>query len=210
MMKGGWVTAHQKQIEAAKGRKVRVAIIGDSLVAGWSKDSWTKVWAPRDACNFGIPADRTEHVQWRLSHGILDTINPDVVLLQIGTNDLKSGEIRRSPEDTVKAIKTIVQTIRDAKPKARIIVMGIFPRQPKYEWIDAVIQETNVRLAQLQREMTDVLVVDIGIQFRGPNLLPNKVHLVDDMLHLKASGYEMWTQCVVDMVDAALARSSAK
>jgi N-acetylglucosamine-6-sulfatase len=208
-MGNNWVKTHEKHLEFAKSNKVRVAIIGDSLVAGWSgAPSWKATWEPRGAGNFGIPADRTEHVMWRLTHGLLDAIDPEVFVLQVGTNDLKSGEIRRSAEETMKAIKAIVETIRAAKPKARIIVMAIFPRQPKYDWIDAVILELNARLSQLQRDMKEVLVVDIGIQFRCQNGQPCKVNLVDDMLHIKPSGYDIWTQSIVDMVDAGLNRKA--
>lgn len=58
--------------------------------------------------------------------------------------------------------------------------------------------------------MKDVLVVDLGAHFRGQNLQPSRVHLNDDMLHLKASGYVVWTQSILDLVDAALARKPTK
>jgi hypothetical protein len=99
-----------------------------------------------------------------------------------------------------------VEKIRQAEPHARIIVMAILPRQPKYEWIDKVIRETNARLCALQRDMEGVLVVDIGAHFRGQNLQPCRVHMRDDFLHLKASGYQVWTECIIDMIDAALNR----
>lgn len=203
-MGANWANTHQKHLDFAKSHNVRVAFIGDSLIADWDSGSWTKTWAPRDAGNFGIPADRTEHVLWRLKNGLLDAIDPQVVVLQVGTNDLKSGTIIRSAEETVANIVAIVRLIRDSEPKARIIVMATFPRQPKYDWIDAVVREQNARITQLQRDIPGVLVVDIGNQFRGPDGQPAKIHLKDDMLHLKPSGYEMWTKCIVDMVDAAL------
>jgi hypothetical protein len=31
-----------------------------------------------------------------------------------------------------------------------------------------------------------------------------RIHLQQDMLHLKKTGYDVWTQCVIDMVDAGL------
>lgn len=72
---------------------------------------------------------------WWLKDGLLDSIDPEVVLLQVGTNDIKSGDIGRSPEETVAGIRTVVETIRAAKPDAR--------------------------LAQLQHDWQDVLVVDM-------------------------------------------------
>jgi lysophospholipase L1-like esterase len=180
-------------------------MLGDSITAGWSQESWTNFWAPRGAFNFGIPADRTEHVLWRIKQGLFDKIDPEVVMLEVGTNDIKSGDIRRSPKEVFDAIRMIVEEIRAAEPKARIIVMAILPRQPeKYEWIDAVILETNARLSQLQRDIPNVLVVDTGIQYRGPNGKAARIHLQQDMLHLKKTGYDVWTQCVIDMVDAGL------
>jgi lysophospholipase L1-like esterase len=105
----------------------------------------------------------------------------------------------------------IVQEIRTAEPKAMIIVMAILPRQPdKYDWIDAVILEANARLSQLQRDIPNVLVVDTGIQYRGPDGKAARTHLQNDQLHLKDSGYAVWTQCVIDMVDAGLAKADAE
>jgi beta-glucosidase len=143
-------------------------------------------------------------VLWRIEQGLFDLIDPRVVVLQVGTNNLKSGDIRRSPAETVKGVRAVVEAIREAEPGARIIVMAILPRQPKYEWIDDAIRETNARLCALQRDMKDVLVVDIGAHFRGQDLQPCRVHMQDDRLHLKPSGYTVWSQCIVDMVDAGL------
>lgn len=125
-------------------------------------------------------------------------------MIQIGTNNLESGDIRRSPEETASGVRAIVDAVRAQKPDARIIVMGILPRQPKYDWIDAAIIETNARLCTLQREIKGLFVVDIGAHFHGNDAKPSRQNMKDDYLHLKASGYETWTQCVIDLVDGGL------
>jgi len=204
-----WAPKHEAQFAMAKerGEAIKVAVLGDSLAAFWTaegKKAWQEQWVPRGAACFGIPADRTEHVLWRIEQGLFDLIDPRVVVLQVGTNNLKSGEVRRSPEETAAGVRAIAEAIRKAEPDARVIVLAVLPRQPKYEWIDEAIRETNVRLCALQREMDNVFVVDLGAHFRCADLKPCRVHLKDDMLHLKASSYELITQSVIDLVDGGL------
>jgi N-acetylglucosamine-6-sulfatase len=85
-----WTAAHKRHFAEAPKHNVRVAMLGDSLIAGWTKESWQAYWAPRGAYNFGIPADRTEHVLWRIEQGLFDLVDPNVVVLQIGTNNLSA------------------------------------------------------------------------------------------------------------------------
>lgn len=194
--------------EVQAGGETEVAFLGDSLIAEWQRgpgrDDWTATWAPRGAINLGLPADRTEHVLWRIQQGLFDSIEPRVVVVLVGTNNLKSGDIRHGPEATAAGVRAVVEAVRSAEPTARIVLLALLPRQPKYEWIDAEIRETNIRLAALQRELDNVVVVDCGIHFRAVNGAPSRTHMRDDNLHLKASGYATLSRCIVDLVDAGL------
>jgi len=70
-----WAPKHEAQFAAAKdrGEAIKVAVLGDSLAAFWTaegKKAWQEQWVPRGAACFGIPADRTEHVLWRIGQGL--------------------------------------------------------------------------------------------------------------------------------------------
>lgn len=60
----------------------------------------------------------------------LNTHNPDLVLLHIGTNDLNSGD---SDSLAAEKLNALLGRIFAAKPNVHIIVALIIPRKPPYE-----------------------------------------------------------------------------
>src|SRR5204863_5834320 len=88
---------HDKFVEIAKRGAVDVLFLGDSITDAWGGEGhgrgsgaaiFEKEYKPLKAANFGIGGDRTQHVLWRLQNGELEGIQPKVVMLMIGTNNL--------------------------------------------------------------------------------------------------------------------------
>src|SRR3546814_14525774 len=62
------------------------------LLANWKTNfhGW-------NAGNFGWGADRTQNILWRLENGELDGVNPQVIVLLAGTNNIgREAEIGRA------------------------------------------------------------------------------------------------------------------
>src|SRR5438128_8879219 len=81
---------HAQFLERSKQGNIDILFLGDSITNRWPRVgewSWRKL-APYKPANFGIDADCTEHVLWRLEHGELDAISPKVVVLLIGSNNV--------------------------------------------------------------------------------------------------------------------------
>jgi len=77
-------------------------------------------------------ADRIQNILWRLNSGELDNVNPKIVVLLAGTNNVGST-IQAGTEDTVVAdvtqgMQAVVTAIRSKAPAAVVILTGIFPR----------------------------------------------------------------------------------
>ena len=74
-------------------------------------------------------ADRTENILWRLENGELDGVNPKVIVLLAGTNNVgKEPGDDATVADVTRGLKAIVDACRKKAPAATIVLTAIFPR----------------------------------------------------------------------------------
>jgi hypothetical protein len=85
-----------------------------------------------NAADFGWGADRVENILWRLENGELDNVNPKVIVLLAGTNNVGGRVppegIGSAAADVTKGLEAVVRVMQSKAPGAVIVVMGIFPR----------------------------------------------------------------------------------
>lgn len=189
---------HRQFRERARRGNVPLLFLGDSLTEGWfvtGMDVWKREYRPMGAANFGLSADRTETMLWRLSHGELEGLSPKVVVLMIGTNNLKSGFIRHTPAQTAEGVTAVVDLIQEKLPDAKILLLGILPRQPKYVWLSARRRETNRRISKLA-ERQNVRWLDFSARFLDEEGRLREELYRDDLLHLSRKGYEVWADAM--------------
>src|SRR5205085_9959624 len=90
-----------------------------------AKKIWDERYGKWKPANFGIGGDRTEHVLWRITEGKeLDAVDPKVIVLMIGTNNTGSS----TAEEIAGGVKAIVEEFKKQKPKAKVLLLGVFPR----------------------------------------------------------------------------------
>ena len=205
---GGWVKRHESFNAISKQGTATLVFLGDSITQGWEgkgKATWEKFYAKRNAANFGIGGDRTEHVLWRLDNGNFDGLKPKLIVLMIGTNntghvgraqkELNGAIYASSAEQTAEGVKAIVGKLQAKAPEAKILLLGIFPRGEKPT--DAMRQQneaTNVIIAKLA-DSKQVHFMDIGKTFlQQDGTLTREV--MPDLLHLSEKGYDMWAEAI--------------
>lgn len=193
-----WNEMHASSVaEAAKG-EAELVFQGDSIteMARWS-ESWKKTFGGYRYVNFGIGGDRTQNVLWRLEHGEIGALKPKLVVLLIGTNNLWT-----TPDDVgdiTRGVKAVVGKLRTGFPAAKVLVLGIFPRDAKADApVRATIAKINARLAKLDDGKT-VFVRDIGKVFLEPDGTLSKA-VSEDALHLTEEGYRRWTEAIAPTV----------
>ncbi|MFP4053906.1 MAG: GDSL-type esterase/lipase family protein, partial [Phycisphaerae bacterium] len=198
---------HRQFSQRATKGDIDVLFLGDSITEQWygqGMDIWKRELRPLGAENFGMSADRTETMLWRLSHGELDGISPRVVVLMIGTNNLKSGPIRMSPTQTAEGVREVLGVLHARVPGAKVLLMGILPRQPKYEWFPAVRKDTNRRLSTLEAEREYVRFIDFSDRFLDTEGNLREELYRSDRLHLSREGYEIWADAIRQPIRDAL------
>jgi len=175
----------------AKKGGIDVLFLGDSITQCWTyegKELWAQRYGPMKAANFGIGSDRTEHVLWRVQNGTLEGSAPKVVVLLIGTNNIK----RDTAPQIAEGVAAILGEIRTRLPKTKILLLGLFPRaETPDDWRRLKVAEVNTHLAKLEDGKT-VFFLDLGPKFLRPDGTLGK-DVMHDFLHLTTAGYKIWS-----------------
>jgi lysophospholipase L1-like esterase len=191
MSTASWKARHEAFLKRAKEGKCDLLFLGDSITEGWGSNAvWKKAYAPRNAVNFGIGGDTTQNVLWRIQNGELDGLAPKAVVLMIGTNNF--GLHGDAPGDVAKGVAAVVKTLREKLPRAKVLLLGVFPRDEKPGTGGRKkILELNAELAKLG----GVTFLDIGPKFLAPDgTLPKET--APDFLHLSEKGYQIWADAI--------------
>ena len=195
------MTAHAQLLEKAKQGKIDVYFEGDSIVRRWGAldypellANWKQNFYGWNAANFGWGADGTQHILWRLENGELDGVNPKVIVLLAGTNN-----VGRQPrgEDTIagiaRGIKAIIDLCQRKAPDATIIVTAIFPRNDNMA-VMPTIAHVNARIAALaDGKRVRFLDINDRLADAGGTLVDGVMH---DKLHPTLAGYQIWADAL--------------
>src|SRR5207247_10915748 len=89
------LTAHAQLLEKAMKGRIDVYFEGDSITRRWGAAdypgllaNWKENFFGWNAADFGWGADRVENILWRLANGELDGVNPKIIVLLAGTNNV--------------------------------------------------------------------------------------------------------------------------
>ena len=189
--------AHEQLVEKARQGGIDVYFIGDSITRRWGATDypeflahWKKNFHGWNAANFGWGADLTQHMLWRLENGELDGVNPKVIVILAGTNN-----VGRDPGDDAKVaditrgIRALIDTCRTKAPRATIVLTAIFPRNDNPAVVPTIkrINENIARFADGKTirflNVNDKLADANGTLVEGVTV---------DRLHLSVKGYQIW------------------
>ena len=179
--------------------------VGDSITANWNSAAggavWNQVYAGRNAAQAGVFGDETQGLLWRLDHTALASLNPKLVVLLIGTNNLTEGD---SPSDVAAGIQAVVQTLERNYPGAKILLMGILPRgatadDPLRE-AAAAVNQSIASLADSQR----VDYADLWPALLYPNGAFQPGVMLPGLIHLDTIGYQKWAAAIEPLVRATV------
>jgi len=191
---------HNANLAVAKQGDIDVLFMGDSITDFWrnlegayaGKPVMDKYWGGLKVANFGIAGDTTQGVLYRLRHGEGEGFSPKAVMLMIGTNN--TG--RNSGVEIAEGIGAIVLELQKDFPKAKILLLGIFPRSTPNDPVRATIAEINNIISRLH-DGDRVQYLDIGSKFLDADgNIPKDV--MSDALHPTTKGYEIWAEAVKD------------
>lgn len=193
---GRWMSQHSRFVFDTKEKEPEVVFIGDSIIQLMAHtELWKKMFEPLHCLNFGIGADQTQNVLWRVQNGEMDCIEPKVVVLMAGTNN--HGH---TADQVAEGILEIVSAIQLKQSSTQIIVMGIPPRGEKPNPLREKIAKINSIVAQQLTSVPNATFLAID-----PSLFINKDGMIShtdmyDYLHLTKEGYQKIFEPLLDEV----------
>jgi lysophospholipase L1-like esterase len=193
-----WYITVQEKFNRFSGKPVDIVFDGDSITNRWEttgKDTWIARYADR-AADFGIEGDRIENLLWRLSKGQVTGVNPKVVVLMIGTNNVG----RSTVDQIVGGIKAAIASYEILCPNAHIILMAVFPRGSTPN------DGNRLKLAAVYKQIAMLddsdraSFVDIGSKLieKDGSITPETM---PDAVHPTARGYVIWADAIQPLID---------
>ncbi|ASC72792.1 hypothetical protein XM38_037510 [Halomicronema hongdechloris C2206] len=193
-----WLSLLQQEADAIASRDLdrQTVLLGDSL----------SLWFPpellpgyRTWINQGISGETSAGLLQRLN--LLDDLDPDVIFLMIGINDLIWGV----PEaEVVQNSRDIIRHLRRHHPQARIVLQSILPHgaeQATWEGRERLLVLPNTRIQAINAEFRHLArnysidYLDLYPLFAdGDGAL--RAHLTTDGLHLNRQGYLVWRTAI--------------
>jgi len=198
--------AHAHLLEKAKRGRIDIYFEGDSITRRWGATdypellaNWNENFSGWNVANFGWGADKIQNILWRLENGELDEVNPKIIVLLAGTNNIGSSDPREDPGvvavDINGGLQAIVRTMRAKAPGAVIIVMGIFLRNDNMAFMP-IIDRVNRKLSTLaDGKSIRYLNINDKLADRDGKLLDGMMN-ARDKLHPTLKAYQVWADAL--------------
>jgi len=218
------LVAHAQLLAKAKQGGIDVYFEGDSITRRWGATdypdllaNWKQNFFGWNAADFGWGGDRTQNILWRLDNGELDGVNPRVVILLAGTNNLgdlspadlsNAGGAQARADDVTRGLQAILHVIQEKAPAATIIVMGIFPRNDNMAFMP-LIDRINRSLSKLA-DGKKIRYLNINDKLAdGEGRLGDGMMNAKDKLHPTVKAYQIWADALKPILTESLGPPSA-
>jgi lysophospholipase L1-like esterase len=202
------LTAHEQLLEKARKGRIDVYFEGDSITRRWGATdypqllaNWKENFHGWNAADFGWGADQIQNILWRLENGELDGVNPKVIVLLAGTNNVGNKPSASPEEETAKVaditagLRAVIDTMARKAPKATIIVTAIFPRNDNMA-VMPVINRVNENLAKMaDGRKIRYLNINSKLADKEGVLYEGMMH-PRDKLHPELKGYQVWADAL--------------
>ncbi len=213
------LVAHSELLAKAKQGGIDVYFEGDSITRRWGATdypdllaNWKKNFSGWNVADFGWGGDRTQNILWRLENGELDEVNPKVVVLLAGTNNVSDpsarGDARKRADEIARGLQAILRVIQRKAPSATIILMAIFPRNDNLGFLPA-IDSINGDLSKLA-DGQKIRYLNINNRLaRSDGRLFDGMMNAKDKLHPTANAYQLWADALKPILTTLLGPPAA-
>ena len=212
------LAAHSQLLMKARQGGIDVYFEGDSITRRWDAldypellANWKQNFFGWNAADFGWGADQTQNILWRLENGELDGVNPKVVIVLAGTNNVGNALLRGDADakagEITRGLQAIVRVIQAKAPTAVIVVMALFPRNDGTAF-EPVIDRVNRNLSSfVDGRKVRYLNINGQLAGAGGRLLDGMMDR--DRLHPTVKAYQVWADALKPVLTELLGPPAA-
>ena len=181
---------YKEKLNSIKQQDENIVFYGDSITEGYNVKEFFYEY---HVVNSGIGGNVTEDLINRIDSDLID-YNPSIVIIQIGTNDLRR-EI--SEKEILNNIKKIVKDIRKNRKNAEIYIESIYPinrNKDKEYWEKLNENYNNKTIMNLNEKIkkycnnNDITYIDVYSKLTDEDGNLKDVY-TEEGLHLNDLGY---------------------
>ena len=210
-----WLDAHAQLVNHVQANtgSVDILLVGDSITQQWNSPldvgkfntAWQKHFGHYKTINLGIGGDKTQNILWRLDHGGLESIDPRLVILLIGNNNMFFTP-ETGVDPVANGIQMCVVNLREKFPKADVILVTIFPAHAPGNRFYEDIKQTNIVLDKLHLEIDPkVQVLDLTSDLINLDGALKPALFLKDKIHLdQNAGYALYARKLKPLVEKSL------
>ncbi|XAL98621.1 GDSL-type esterase/lipase family protein [Phycisphaeraceae bacterium D3-23] len=211
---GTWWTQHEHFNALGEQHDLDVVFIGDSITQSFTGvadrlghegggRTFDRAFGDLRAAGFGLAGDRTEHLLYRIANGNFDHIDPKVVVLMIGVNNINAAG--NTGEQTAQGTRAVVAALREKVPGAHVIVLGCFPTGPRADSPNRrAVDVLHDNIADIGDADDQVTYLDLRPLFLNEDGTLNG-NMRGDAIHLTGAGYVAWADAIGPVIRELLA-----
>ena len=118
-------------------------------------------------------------------------------------NDIHGGDKDKSPEEVLSLYKNVIKTIRKKQAETPVFWIAITPTSSRWKvWPE--IQKANNLIQEYCESTENLYFIKTDFAFLGENGRPINEFFMDDLLHLNADGYAVWTEIITKELNRVL------
>jgi len=176
---------HVDLVRDAPHSPVDLLLVGDSHIQYWPEP----LWRGQTVYNFGVAADKTQHVLWRLMALADASIRARDVVLMVGVNNLGADD---TPAGVAAGVSEIFAEIARIAPMAAMHVVAVPPCGEALDFRDRERRRANALIRD--RRPLEFVEVDGILRAKEEGAF---VCYQEDAIHLSPRGYKVLTDALM-------------
>lgn len=170
--------------------KNAILLVGSSSFTMWTDVQ--KYFPDKTIINRGFGGSRLADLNY-YSKELLNPYQPKQIIIYCGENDIAYDKEKTTATTTFKRFKKFYKTIRSKYPDIEVDYISM-KRSPSREHLWPEMKKGNAKIERFMNRKPNAEYIDIVKPMEDSNGNVRKDLFLDDMLHMKPSGYEIWAR----------------